>query len=117
MAFSRRQLRSIIYNLLNNSLKYKSAVRRPAILIQTARENEDIVIIISDNGIGIEKNKHEAVFTKYFRLDNALEGSGIGLYLVKELVKNAGGDIALQSKPDEGTVIRIILKNLKIASV
>jgi two-component system phosphate regulon sensor histidine kinase PhoR len=110
MTFSRRKLRSIIYNLLNNSIKYKSPDRRPEISIKTICDNDHIIISITDNGIGIDKSKQEAVFSKYYRLDNALPGSGIGLYLVRELVINAGGKISLESELGKGTQIDILLK-------
>jgi two-component system phosphate regulon sensor histidine kinase PhoR len=112
MTFSRRKLRSIIYNLLNNSIKYKSPLRRPEIFIKTIHDNDYTIISITDNGIGIDKNNHDAVFSKYYRLDNALEGSGIGLYLVKELVINAGGKILMESELDKGTQIKIFLKQV-----
>lgn len=109
ITFSRRKLRSIIYNLLNNSIKYRSPERRPEIVISTKSEGDYIVISIKDNGIGIEPGKHEAVFSKYYRLDNSLEGSGIGLYLVRELVINSGGKILLDSEPGKGTAVSIYL--------
>jgi two-component system phosphate regulon sensor histidine kinase PhoR len=109
ITFSRRKLRSIIYNLLNNSIKYKSPARRPEIIIKTVLQGDYIVISIKDNGIGIEPDKHEAVFSKYYRLDNSLEGSGVGLYLVREMVVNAGGKVSLESQPGKGTEITIYL--------
>lgn len=109
ITFSRRKLRSIIYNLLNNSIKYRSPARKPETVINTKLEGDYIVISIKDNGIGIEPAKHEAVFSKYYRLDNSLEGSGIGLYLVRELVINSGGKISLDSQPGESTEITICL--------
>jgi two-component system phosphate regulon sensor histidine kinase PhoR len=112
MTFSRRKLRSIVYNLLNNSIKYKSPLRRPEIFINTLLDNDYVIISITDNGIGIHPGKHEAVFSKYYRLDNSLEGSGIGLYLVKELVINAGGKITLESALDKGTQIKVFLKQV-----
>ena len=110
ITFSRRKLRSIIYNLVNNSIKYRSPLRTPEILIKTMRQKDHIIILIKDNGIGIDESKHDAIFTKYYRLDNEIGGSGIGLYLVKEIVVNSGGKISLKSKLHEGTEIRIFLK-------
>jgi len=112
ITFSRRKLRSIIYNLLNNSIKYKSPLRNPEIMIKTMRQDDAVIISIKDNGIGIDPAKQEAVFSKYYRLDNSIEGTGIGLYLVKELVTNAGGNIALESEPGKGTEITISLKDI-----
>jgi len=74
------------------------------------RQKDHIIILIKDNGIGIDESKHDAIFTKYYRLDNEIGGSGIGLYLVKEIVVNSGGKISLKSKLHEGTEIRIFLK-------
>ena len=110
IAFSRRKLRSIIYNLVNNAIKFRSPGRAPEILITTTRENDDIIISIKDNGIGIDADKFDAIFSKYYRLENAIEGSGIGLYLVKEIVAGTGGKILLESELDKGTEFKIYLK-------
>lgn len=108
--FSRRKLRSVVYNLLNNAIKFRSPKRRAEILITTTRDEDQIIISVKDNGIGIEKSKFDAIFSKYYRLENSIEGSGIGLYLVKEIVKSAGGSISLESEIDTGTEFKVYLK-------
>jgi len=108
--YSRRKLRSIVYNLVNNAIKFTPAGRKPEIFIQTQREKNYIVITVRDNGIGIDEAKQDAVFSKYFRVENAIEGSGIGLYLVKEIVNNSGGKISLKSQPGKGSEFKIYLK-------
>ena len=95
---------------MNNAIKYKSHERRPEIFIKTEKENDFIVISVTDNGLGIETSKQNAVFLKYFRAEKAIEGSGIGLYLVKEIVTNAGGKIPLQSEWGKGSQFKIYLK-------
>jgi two-component system phosphate regulon sensor histidine kinase PhoR len=110
ITFSRRKLRTIIYNLINNSIKFKSTERQPKIVVTTNKEDEFIVISVKDNGMGIDESKFEAIFSKYYRLENDIEGSGIGLYLVKEIVNNAGGKILLESQLDKGTEIKVYLK-------
>jgi two-component system phosphate regulon sensor histidine kinase PhoR len=110
LTFSRRKLRSIIYNLINNAIKFKSPERQPEIVVTTSKENDYIVISVKDNGIGIEESKFETIFSKYYRSENAIEGSGIGLYLVKEIVNNAGGKILLKSQLDKGTEFQVYLK-------
>ena len=110
LSFSRRKLRSIIYNLLNNAIKYRSPDKTPLIFITTSQEDEYIVLSIKDNGLGIAAEKQEAIFSKYYRLANEIQGSGIGLYLVKELVKNSGGKISLKSKLGEGTEMKVFIK-------
>jgi len=110
ITFSRRKLRSIIYNLVNNAIKFKSSDHKPEIFITTQQEKDFIVISVKDNGIGIDASKQEAIFSKYFRVENAIEGSGIGLYLVKEIVNNAGGKILLESHPGKGSEFKVYLK-------
>jgi len=110
ITFSRRKLRSIVYNLLNNAIKFKSPDRKPEIFIRTTRENDLIILSIKDNGIGIDTTMHKDVFSKYYRVSDAIEGSGIGLHLVKELVTNAGGKISIESQLNKGTEFKIYLK-------
>ncbi len=110
ITFSRRKLRSIIYNLINNAIKYKSPDRKPKIFIKTKHENNFITISVKDNGMGIDESKHDAIFSKYFRVENAIEGSGIGLYLVKEIVNNSGGKILLKSQLGRGSEFKVYLK-------
>ncbi|MGZ3750631.1 MAG: sensor histidine kinase [Mucilaginibacter sp.] len=112
--YSRRKLRSIIYNLVNNAIKFKSPDRTPEIFIKTKRAKNYIIISIKDNSIGIDTSNKDAVFSKYFRVQNVVEGSGIGLYLVNEIVKNSGGKILLKSKPGKGSEFKIYLKVRKV---
>ncbi|MDP4251565.1 MAG: ATP-binding protein [Bacteroidota bacterium] len=108
--FSRRKLRTIIYNLINNAIKFKSPEHQPEIVVTTHKEEEFIVISVKDNGIGIDESKFEAIFSKYYRLENAIEGSGIGLYLVKEIVSSAGGRVLVESQLGKGTEFKVYLK-------
>lgn len=108
--FSRRKLRSIIYNLVSNAVKFQSHEHKPEILISTYQEDDYVVISVKDNGIGIDANKQEAIFSKYFRVQNAIEGSGIGLYLVKEIVNNSGGKLSLESEAGKGSEFKVYLK-------
>jgi two-component system, OmpR family, phosphate regulon sensor histidine kinase PhoR len=110
ITFSRRKLRSIIYNLVNNAIKFKSPERKPQIFVKTYRDGDFVVISVKDNGIGIDASKLDAVFSKYYRSENAIEGSGIGLYLVKEIVSNSGGKILLESQLGKGTEFKVYLK-------
>lgn len=108
--FSRRKIRSIIYNLVNNAIKFQSPERKPEIFIRTIKEDDLIIISIQDNGMGIDAEKQEKIFKKYYRIDNTTEGSGIGLHLVKELVTQAGGKILIKSELNKGTEFKIYLE-------
>lgn len=108
--FNRRKLRSVIYNLVNNAIKYKSPKQKPDIFIKTEREGDYIILSITDNGIGIEENKLDKIFSKYFRVENKILGSGIGLYLINEIVKNSGGKILVESQKGNGSTFKVFLK-------
>ena len=112
ITFTRRKLRSILYNLISNAIKYQSKNKKPKIFIKTEKEKEYVVVTVKDNGMGIAANKKDAIFTKYYRVENQIEGSGVGLYLVNEIVKNAGGKITVESKEGEGTTFKVYLKSL-----
>jgi two-component system phosphate regulon sensor histidine kinase PhoR len=107
--YSRRKLRSIIYNLVNNAIKFHSPDRVPEILIKTKKEKKYVIISVKDNGIGIDESKHKTIFSKYTRIENTVEGSGIGLYLVNEIVTNSGGKILIKSVLGKGSEFTVYL--------
>jgi len=110
ITFNRRKLRSIIYNLINNGIKFKSPDRKPEIFIKTETDGVHTILSITDNGIGIEENMLDKIFSKYFRVENEIEGSGIGLYLINEIVKNSGGKILVESQKGKGSTFYVFLK-------
>lgn len=109
ISFSRRKLRSVIYNLISNAVKYRSAERTCEVTVSTVQTEHGIEIAVKDNGIGIESDKQDAIFTKYYRAHKMVEGTGVGLYLVKEIIYHAGGSISVQSTPGTGSVFTIRL--------
>jgi two-component system phosphate regulon sensor histidine kinase PhoR len=111
--YSRRKLRSILYNLVSNAIKFKSAHHPPEIFVKTEQEGDFTIITVKDNGIGIDARKHEVIFSKYFRMQNEIEGSGIGLYLVNEIVNSSGGKILLKSEPGKGSEFKVYLKTVE----
>jgi two-component system phosphate regulon sensor histidine kinase PhoR len=113
ITFSKRKLRTIIYNLINNAIKFKAAERQPKIIVTTNKEDDFIVISVKDNGMGIDESKFDAIFSKYYRLENAIEGSGIGLYLVKEIVTTAGGKVLVKSQLGKGTEFQVYLMSAR----
>ncbi|MBW3545676.1 MAG: PAS domain-containing protein [Bacteroidetes bacterium] len=109
--FSRKNLRSMLYNLLTNAIKYQAPDRTPEIHIKTGAENGFVQISVKDNGLGIAEDKLDAIFTPYTRIEKKVEGTGIGLYLVKKIVENSGGNIIVHSKLGEGSEFIINLKS------
>lgn len=110
--YSRKNLRSIIYNLLSNALKYSSYERRPEIHLSTESADDFVLLKISDNGLGINPESQHKIFNMFERAHQHVEGSGIGLYIIKRIIENSGGKIDLQSKEGVGTTFKVFLKNL-----
>lgn len=110
IVFVRRKLRSLLYNLVNNAIKYRSPERKPEILIKTEEKDGFMVLSVGDNGEGIAQENLNKVFAKYERLTDSNEGMGIGLYLVKEIVTNSGGSIHVTSELGKGSVFTVSLK-------
>lgn len=100
----------IPYNLMINAIKFKSPDKKPEIFFITSHEENFIVISIKDNGIGIGTDEQNAVFSKYYLGQNTLDGSAVGLYLVKEMAEKAGGKIVLQSEPRQRLEFKTYLK-------
>ncbi|MFW0718665.1 sensor histidine kinase [Pedobacter sp. N23S346] len=109
IVYVRRKLRSVVYNLVNNAIKYRAEERLPEILIKTYKEHDAIVIDISDNGIGIPETEMKSIFQKYQRVSQSGEGSGIGLYLVKEIIEASGGKITVTSDLGKGSAFKLYL--------
>jgi signal transduction histidine kinase len=102
-------LHIIFFNLISNSLKYRQPTVPPMIKITSRKENDKIVLLFEDNGIGIDLSKvGEHVFGLYkrFHTDKA-DGKGMGLYMVKTQVESMGGKISISSEVNTGTQFRI----------
>lgn len=107
--FSPKDLRSILYNLLSNALKYCSPARRPVVQLSAYCPAGQLVLRVEDNGLGLSEQQQRKLFTLFRRLHNHVEGSGVGLYMIKRIVENAGGSIAVESEPDRGSVFLVTL--------
>lgn len=107
--FVRRKLRSILYNLINNALKYATPGKAPEVHITSYLEPGYLVISVTDNGVGIEAKHQRAIFNKYHRLENSVEGNGVGLYLVNQILRSSGGKITLESEVGKGSTFKVYL--------
>ncbi|QBQ56616.1 PAS domain-containing sensor histidine kinase [Nitrosococcus wardiae] len=98
------QLVQLFQNLISNALKFRGE-RTPKIHISAKEKGDQVVFSVADNGIGIEPQYAERIFLLFQRLHTKKEypGTGIGLAICKKIVERHGGQIWLESKPDEGT--------------
>lgn len=102
------KVREVVLNLLTNAIKYN----RPGhheVTITTAVKGKMVEVAVQDQGIGIPKKGQDHMFEKFYRADNAVEsqteGSGLGLYIAREIIRLHGGDIWLTSEEGVGTTV------------
>lgn len=100
----------LFYNLINNAIKFCD--KKPFVKVSGKVINDEVYIIIEDNGIGIEKEYFDKIFNPFLRLNdaNSYEGSGIGLATCKKIVDALHGRIEINSIPSEGTTFTLIFK-------
>jgi signal transduction histidine kinase len=104
-----KTLRSVVYNLLSNAVKYRAPNRPAEVQLRAQCTPESVVFEVQDNGLGLNEAQQGQLFGMFRRLHTHVEGSGVGLFMVKRLVENAGGTIAVRSQPDTGTTFTVTL--------
>jgi PAS domain S-box-containing protein len=105
---------TIVENMISNAIKFqKKEATQNFIKISGTTHPDFLDLTIADNGIGIPLAQQDKIFDMFFRAAAHIDGSGIGLYIVKEIVGKLEGSITVESEPDKGTTFHIRLKNLK----
>jgi signal transduction histidine kinase len=107
IVFAKKNLRSILLNLLDNAIKYRASDRPLELRLRTEEFKDYVILSLQDNGMGLGPSKMSEIFLKFKRHHSHVEGSGIGLYLVKKIMENAGGKIEVESELGEGSVFRL----------
>ena len=111
----RIRLDNIFTNLLSNSLKYYNPDSpNPYVKLTANLVDNGVEIVIEDNGIGIEQQYHARVFEMFFRASEQSKGSGIGLYIVKEIIDKLKGEISFESTFGEGTTFKVFIPSMKV---
>ena len=110
ISFSKANFRSIVYNLLTNAIKYRSPDRQAKVEIKFQEVDGYNVLEVKDNGLGIKKEHHDKIFAMFKRMHDHVEGTGVGLYIVKRSVENAGGKIVVESEEGKGSVFKVYFK-------
>lgn len=108
--FSKKNLRSVVYNLLSNAIKYRSPDRVATVLIRSQRTATHDLLTVTDNGLGMGPGRRDQLFGMFKRFHDHVEGTGIGLYMVKKIVENAGGKIEVSSALDQGSTFQVYFK-------
>ena len=103
-------LYSVVLNLIENSIKYRNPDKEECLIIFSVQQSQKHVIIkITDNGCGIHTDKLPYIFNKNYRGREHVEGTGMGLYLVKKALSDLNATIEVDSTLDEGTSMTIEL--------
>ena len=103
---------TILQNLVENAIKYSKPGQPGDVEIEIKRNlSDDLLIKVEDNGIGIEKNIQGEVFNMFFRANDQVIGSGLGLYILKNAVEKLNGKVSLFSKVNQGTTFSIKIKD------
>ncbi|WP_299823045.1 PAS domain-containing sensor histidine kinase [uncultured Pontibacter sp.] len=109
--YPRKNLRSILYNLISNAIKYSDPLRAPEVSIRTTiTDTGEYLVTVSDNGLGIAEQHKNKVFSMFKRVHDHVEGSGVGLYLVKKILDNSGDRIELESELGKGSDFNVYFK-------
>jgi signal transduction histidine kinase len=110
-----KRLSHILNNIISNSIIYRDDNKQPMINIDVSGTQQHVTILISDNGIGIEENILPKVFDMFYRGTEKSDGSGLGLYITREIVKKLNGQLDIHSIVGTGTTVSITIPNCIIA--
>lgn len=117
LAFDHRRIEQVVENLLDNALKYSPG--SSAVAVRAIETDRELVVAVSDTGVGIERGLHERVFERFYRIEGVRrkeDGSGLGLYICRGIVEAHGGRIWLESSPGGGTTVAFSLPRETVAA-
>ncbi|MCF6351753.1 MAG: ATP-binding protein [Cyclobacteriaceae bacterium] len=110
-----RRIRIIFNNIISNTIKYADYEKKQRFLkVRIKSSVKEGIIIVEDNGIGIEKASINKIFNMFYRGTDKSDGSGIGLYIVKEIIQKLNGSINIESEKGVGTKITIQIPHAKM---
>lgn len=110
-----QRIKVVLHNLVGNAIKYADLKKStPSVKINCSKDGANCIIHIADNGIGINERDQDKVFEMYYRATDRSEGSGLGLFIVKEIINKLEGSIHVKSSKGVGTDFYIELPENKI---
>ena len=105
----RIHVKQIFENLLGNAMKYMGGQSDPHVEIGRVHDKNAVQVFVRDNGVGMESSMLDRIFLPFVRLGSAVEGSGIGLCIVKTVVEQYKGSVSVQSSPGSGSTFYVLL--------
>jgi signal transduction histidine kinase len=108
----KKLLKNLLINLLSNAFKFSD--ENKAIELETTHTGDKLIMSVKDHGIGISQEDQEHIFSSFFRGKNAvnIQGTGLGLHIVKRYVELINGEISLKSELNKGTTVTVELPDL-----
>jgi signal transduction histidine kinase len=107
VAMPAKSLRSLLYNLLSNALKYRHPDRPPHVRLTCHTQEGYWCLTVQDNGLGLTAPQQTALFALFRRFHTHVDGLGLGLYTVKKIAENLGGRVEVQSESGVGSTFRV----------
>ncbi|WP_198033526.1 PAS domain S-box protein [Maribacter sp. 1_2014MBL_MicDiv] len=102
----------LLNNFISNAIKYHDLNKEsPFIHINVKTSKKEAILVVKDNGVGIEDDELERIFEMFYRVSSKVMGSGIGLFIVKEVIAKLKGTIAVTSKIGQGSTFTITIPN------
>jgi len=109
-----KRIAVIFNNLLSNAVKFRDTKKEHKfIAIRSFASEEKVTIVVEDNGVGIEEHHLHKIFDMFYRANSTASGSGLGLYILKEVLAKLNGKISVESEPGRGTKFTLELLNQK----
>ena len=106
----KNRISSVLNNLLSNAIKYNDLSKdNPTVEINARLDNDKLVVTVSDTGRGIRDEIKDKVFNMFYRGTDKADGSGLGLYIAREMVQKMNGALTFTSKAGKGTTFTVSL--------
>ena len=104
------RLRIVLNNLIGNAIKYHDFSKEyPFIRIACEKGENEIRILVQDNGTGIDRDLQEKVFEMFYRASQSSDGSGLGLYIARDMMNDLKGSLSLESEPGQGSTFLLTI--------
>ncbi len=119
--FDNLRISQVLNNLISNSLKFTPESGKIIVSVNVNKEKRQLIVSVSDNGMGISKNEQQDLFSKFYQIrktprELSKKGTGLGLYIVKGIIEAHNGNIWVDSEEEKGTTISFSLPLLQAST-
>jgi two-component system phosphate regulon sensor histidine kinase PhoR len=110
VAFLRKDLRSILYTLVSNAIRFSKPGQPPHIVVKTERSGDYSILSVQDFGVGMDNSGQKEVFTRFAKVPTGDDKAGIGLYIANKMISNRGGRLEVESTKGHGTIFTVYIR-------